>query len=641
MYITRKKSAEAAKQSVFAFEAANAGSRLPVTAAEAIERMESWFDLTPQKRREFTSALNTCSRVAGVPTTALLLTPKYLRSNVVTKSPAIWDMAPVSKSNVLSRLRYVLGRLGIIDPPIDILSPDWIKLHDLAEKRARMSLVTIMKYFTSISVAPGEVAASHLDDFETWLTTRTICPEPRSIVTGARRAWNKMSTSVDLWPKTILSMKSNRSQLLLPFSACPASFGEDVEAYKEKLNGQDVDQFFGVSIDAEDGDPNAFDEIAAEKRKGAGRNGGAQILRPLTISSKLQSIKVAFNALHRAGVPLSEIRSLSCLVTPLDHPKMIINQLLRENGGFTKPFIAHATETLRQLAKFHGKCSPKDVAQLARRTKRVRVDYHEMTSRNRKKLAEICTPERLRTLRNMPDALMAQAEELGPTFRGAVAARRAAMLILLTRAPMRLGNLMTLRLNEHLIRSDPKSGRMSAIVIDAEDTKNTLSLTYPLSQATSAILERWITEFRPLLTTPNNPYLFGGEGIEPMTRAGMRDSVKAITLECLGVAINPHLFRHIAAAIFLEACPGGFEDLRRLLGHKTLQTTTRAYIRIENDASVTKFDKILDEMEETMGVKPKLPKKRPLKPKVSVKPQKSGATVSSAMGHPEKKAPRS
>jgi hypothetical protein len=56
---------------------------------------------------------------------------------------------------------------------------------------------------------------------------------------------------------------------------------------------------------------------------------------------------------------------------------------------------------------------------------------------------------------------------------------------------------------------------------------------------------------------------------------------------------------------------------------------------------VTKFDKILDEMQETMGVKPKPPKKRPLKPKVSVKPKKSCATVSSAMRHPEKKAPRS
>jgi integrase len=178
---------------------------------------------------------------------------------------------------------------------------------------------------------------------------------------------------------------------------------------------------------------------------------------------------------------------------------------------------------------------------------------------------------------------------------------------------------LTLRFDEHLVRPDPKTKRISAIVIDADETKNRQGLTYALSERTSAILQRWITEFRPLLTSAGNPYLFGGKGVQPMTRAGIRDTVKAITFECLGVPINPHLFRHLAATVYLEACPGGFEDVRRLLGHKTLQTTTRAYTRIENEASVKRFDKILDDIDETMGLALKPAKKCRPKPKHAAK----------------------
>jgi integrase len=427
-----------------------------------------------------------------------------------------------------------------------------------------------------------------------------------------------MAKSSDAWPNTILSLASARGQLLLPFSACPASFNEDVEVYKEKLKGQNLDEFFGITIEG-DAEPDAFDEIAAETLEGFGRTSGAVLLRPETVKSKVDQIKAAFNALHRAGVPLSEITSLASLVTPLDRPRMIMSQLLRENGGNTKPVIGHVADMLRQLAKYHVKLPPKHVAKLAEWAKKVRFGYHEMTGRNRKMLAQIYTPQRLNTLRNMPDALMDRADKLRPSFRGAVAARRAAMLVLLTRAPMRLGNLLTLRFDEHLVRPDPKTKRISAIVIDADETKNRQGLTYALSERTSAILQRWITEFRPLLTSAGNPYLFGGKGVQPMTRAGIRDTVKAITFECLGVPINPHLFRHLAATVYLEACPGGFEDVRRLLGHKTLQTTTRAYTRIENEASVKRFDKILDDIDETMGLALKPAKKCRPKPKHAAK----------------------
>ena len=47
-----------------------------------------------------------------------------------------------------------------------------------------------------------------------------------------------------------------------------------------------------------------------------------------------------------------------------------------------------------------------------------------------------------------------------------------------------------------------------------------------------------------------------------------------------GRKLTPHQFRHIAAKIYLDRNPGGFELIRQLLGHKNLKTTIGFYAGI-------------------------------------------------------------
>jgi integrase len=54
-------------------------------------------------------------------------------------------------------------------------------------------------------------------------------------------------------------------------------------------------------------------------------------------------------------------------------------------------------------------------------------------------------------------------------------------------------------------------------------------------------------------------------------------SIQRAVLRHVGVKITPHQFRHLAAQIYLDANPGGYEVVRQLLGHKELKTTTRFY----------------------------------------------------------------
>jgi integrase len=54
-----------------------------------------------------------------------------------------------------------------------------------------------------------------------------------------------------------------------------------------------------------------------------------------------------------------------------------------------------------------------------------------------------------------------------------------------------------------------------------------------------------------------------------------------------------HQFRHAAGALFLQSRPGEFELVRRVLGHRNVQTTVKAYIGLENIQASEIFGKIV------------------------------------------------
>jgi hypothetical protein len=58
----------------------------------------------------------------------------------------------------------------------------------------------------------------------------------------------------------------------------------------------------------------------------------------------------------------------------------------------------------------------------------------------------------------------------------------------------------------------------------------------------------------------------------------------------LGFTVNPHLFRHIGALIYLNLNPGGYEVVRRVLGQKRMETTSKFYAGLETLAAARHFD---------------------------------------------------
>ena len=46
--------------------------------------------------------------------------------------------------------------------------------------------------------------------------------------------------------------------------------------------------------------------------------------------------------------------------------------------------------------------------------------------------------------------------------------------------------------------------------------------------------------------------------------------------------MTPHQFRHLAAKLYLDAHPGDYETVRRLLGHRSVATTTSFYYELSS-----------------------------------------------------------
>jgi len=212
-------------------------------------------------------------------------------------------------------------------------------------------------------------------------------------------------------------------------------------------------------------------------------------------------------------------------------------------------------------------------------------------------------------LLKLPDELMRQARRHRNLQRGAVRAQLAVAIEILLMAPVRMSNLVKLDIEQNLVR--PGQGRALHIVVGAEEVKNKEALEYPLPLETVDLLERYIREFRPHLTSAGNSALFPGIAGGPKNQAFFGTQISRTVRAHTGLRVHPHLFRHIGAKLYLDANPGAYEVVRRVLGHRSIDTTTSFYTGLETAAAVRHFDKTILNLRRESSVKGS--KRAPLK----------------------------
>jgi site-specific recombinase XerD len=124
--------------------------------------------------------------------------------------------------------------------------------------------------------------------------------------------------------------------------------------------------------------------------------------------------------------------------------------------------------------------------------------------------------------------------------------------------------------------------------------KNRVELNFKFDQPLTGLIDQYVHEFRPtLLRGANAPWLFPGEGGQPKNTLLFGQQITARIQKATGLRVTPHQFRHAAAAIYLKHRPGDYETVRRLLGHRDIQTTTRFYCGLQTMQATEQFGNLI------------------------------------------------
>ena len=180
-----------------------------------------------------------------------------------------------------------------------------------------------------------------------------------------------------------------------------------------------------------------------------------------------------------------------------------------------------------------------------------------MTDKNRERLRQFDDPRNIRLLLDFPSR---QVEAVRQNDRGrrrdAVTVQIALTAELLLMSPIRAENLVNINIERHIQRSRAGQKGVVHLVIPGDEVKNGEPLEFTLPAETIKLLNLYLGDYHPRLVTGPCAWLFPGKhGDRPKTRELLGDQVSKHVLKATGLKVNLHLFRHIAAKLYLDRNP--------------------------------------------------------------------------------------
>lgn len=440
------------------------------------------------------------------------------------------------------------------------LSPEALLLLDqVSDRHLRHRIRGFLGFLGLAGRSLSEVTDEDVAAFETELRAMRL-NRPSQIARNAVLAWNKLLDLVDGWPGSPLTVPDNRGWVAVTWEDLPQSLRTDIEAYLHSAKGDDL---FSDQVELSD----------------------------KTITDRRNKIRQLISHGVEAGVPLAKLKRLSDLFDE-DRPERILTRIWERTGKAPNNHSSNLARTLKLIGK-HWVKAPSDVLdRIGRAEARMREDRAGMTPKNRARLRQLIEASNLKALVGLPHKIVSSVEGLEPSIQRAHLLQSALAIALLLNCPMRMENLSGLLLDQHFDRVGPDTIH---VVIDRAEVKNKKDLTYQLSPSVVRLFDLYVSTYRPLLLgRSNTSALFISRNGRQKDPAQLGNQITKLIRQETGLEVNPHLFRHLAGYLFLEAHPGHYEPVRQLLGHKDIQTTIDFYCGLETADTLRRYDRILD-----------------------------------------------
>ena len=388
--------------------------------------------------------------------------------------------------------------------------------------------------------------------FHRALVTESIVRDPYEIYRGAAKSWNNAAERIADWPQRRLTVPSRQTTFSLPWSAFPPNLEADVEAYLRRASGLDLsDDHF------------------------------TRAQRPATIITRRVQLRLLATAIAKSGIAADALVDLRTMLMP-DVAARGLQHLLDRNGGTSSVQISNLADFLPTLAARLD--MPEDViTKLKKMKKKLKVTQHGMTPRNREALRAFDDHVAVEALLRLPQRILREVLASGRKgYRDAKKIQTALAIELLLNAPVRIQNLASIDLHRHLLEVGRRGSRAVHLRFPAAEVKNANDLEFPLMTEAVELLDTYLSEWRPLLTTGASRLLFPGKVAgQNKGKSVLSTQVKELVHAYTRLDMPAHRFRHAAGKIFLDRNPGQYEVIRQLLGHKDRDTTITFYAGAE------------------------------------------------------------
>lgn len=543
----------------------------PTNLQEVIDAIGNIPNVTEQRRQDLRSAVRTFARGQNCQ-------PDQIPANVAALKKQIAGLtAPMVG---LTKPRWANVRCGVI-AALSLteagvvagkrrypLNSDWEDLlAKVADRYERARLSRFFSWCSKAGIAPADVTQSDVDHFAKALATEMMAERPKAVYRDLALAWRRCRADLAGWPDLEVKVPDNLRTYALPEDAFSEAFVADVTAYIKHQS--------------------AVDPFEDPPRKP---------LAPTTLRDLHLRIFQLGTALAEAGHDPRQFSGLRDLVGPAAAKAALSGQHQR-NGGRKTGQLYNYSQTLIKIARHWVKLPEAEVEKLKTLGRAIKPEATGMTDKNRAVLRQFDNPQAVEQLIKLPqrvfDELPASGRLPVEDCLGAQSALIVGILALVV--PLRIKNIAGMRLGVDVVahRAGAALANGCHIVLPAEEVKNRQDLEFPVAPMVAKMLETYVTRCLPILGKTAGGFLFPNTSGRAKTAGGLGVQVKTFIKRETGLVINVNAFRHLAAKLYLERNPGDYATVQMLLGHKSLQTTLRAYVGLERSDATKRYDNMM------------------------------------------------
>lgn len=540
-------------------------------ALQAIVRDE---DLTEGRKRHWATSLRKMAEYLERPLTMIPARVSGIAQQVAALHPPRLGVNGKTfanhRSNAKAALNWFKDRGGGLGHAATMSVAYRGLLALIASRHHRDLMSPFFRFLSMEGVQPTDIRDEHLSAYVAYSRATKFRPLRNASVRSLVRHFNHYAETTKGWPDVTLEVPARAANGGLSWDKVPAGLRRDIEAVLTRRS--------------------------RPRKSASGRR--LRGCKQSTLDLMERKLKAAVRMAVRIGTRLEELSSLAAMLHP-DHSEAIIDAYWQADGEQPGTYTIELATLFLDLARSETKLDDETLTRLE--DMRALLEEHRrsgMTDKNMTLVRQVLATDAWTKVVGLPRRILAEANAFRRTqpIKSAVSAQLAVAITLLTMAPVRVRNLTTIRIGHNLIRPNGPAGPFH-LIFAANEVKNAEPLEFPLSAQVTAMIETFVHDHRPeLMRGHNHDYLFPGAtgGHKDIKTLGGQVT-KRIERE-IGLAVTPHQFRHAAAALILRADPGNYELVRRVLGHKSLATTTSFYIGLESLSAAERFGEIVTAM---------------------------------------------